>query len=129
MPNFGKFRTKMIAERLWGRDSRSTTFLGACSCAKGYHSHNYRKTDVQAKVQLPLQKTPIAVDAEKGLVPATRKEDKQSGRNIRCHRPKRRWRKSIGHDDDASCDYPDGFTLPAGTGSRTVVRHLSQQLQ
>jgi hypothetical protein len=116
VPNFGKFRTKMIAGGFGVVILGLLLFWALVVAPKATIAITTEKTDVQAKITITASKDTIAVDAEKGLVPATRKEDKQklTGTFVATGQ-KDVGEKASGTMTIRNCDYPDGFTLPAGT--------------
>jgi hypothetical protein len=116
VPNFGKFRTKMIAGGLGALLLGLFLFWALAIAPKATINISTEKSDLQAKITLTASKDTAVVDAEKGLIPATRKEDKQKlTGTFAATGQKDVGEKASGTITIRNCDYPDGFTLPAGT--------------
>lgn len=116
VPNFGKFRSKLllggtgvvlvIGLIVWGLVFAPTAKIVIRT----------EKSEVEGKITLTASSTTTAVDAEKGLVPAVRKEDKQKlTGTFAATGQKDIGEKATGTMTIRNCDYSDGFTLPAGT--------------
>jgi len=116
VPNFNKFRTKMIAGTSGVVLLGLFLFWALTIAPKATVVLSTEKTDTQAKITITGSKDTLVVDAEKGLVPATRKEEKQklTGTFVATGQ-KDIGEKATGTMTIRNCDYPDGFTLPAGT--------------
>jgi len=116
VPNFGAFRTK-LALGIGALVLLIGAFYWAFVIAPiASITLSTEKSDANAKITLTASKDQATVDAEKGLLPAVRKEDKQklSG-SFTATGQKDVGTKASGTMTIQNCDYSDGFTLPAGT--------------
>ena len=116
VPNFGAFRTKLTMG-IGATILLIGVFYWAFVIApKASITLTTEKSDANAKITLTASKDQATVDAEKGLLPATRKEDKQKlNGTFTATGQKDVGTKASGTMTIQNCDYSDGFTLPAGT--------------
>ncbi len=116
VPNFGKFRTRVGAGLGALLLLVGGIFWAIVIAPKASITISTSKTDSQAKIAITASKATIAVDAEKGLVPAVQKEDKQKlTGTFPATGQKDVGEKASGTMKVRNCDYSDGFTLPSGT--------------
>jgi hypothetical protein len=116
VPNFGKFRSKLMLGGAGALALIGLLVWGLMFAPSATIVIRTEKSEVEGKITLTASSTTTAVDAEKGLVPAVRKEDKQKlTGTFAATGQKDVGEKATGTMTIRNCDYSDGFTLPAGT--------------
>lgn len=116
VPNFGAFRTKLILGGLAAVLLAAGLYWALIIAPTAQVVISTEKTEAQAKITVTASKDTLVVDAEKGLVPAVRKEDKQKlTGTFTATGQKDIGEKATGTMTIRNCDYSDGFTLPAGS--------------
>ena len=129
VPNFGSFRTKLTLG-IGGLILLIGIFYWAFVIApKASITLTTEKSDANAKITLTASKGQLTVDAEKGLLPAVRKEDKQKlTGTFAATGQKDVGTKASGTVTFKNCEDSTSITLPSGTGvSKGAYTFITQK--
>lgn len=116
VPNFGSFRTKLIVGVFALILISGGLYWALVIAPKASVVLTTEKSDSNVKTTVTAVLSQATVDKEKALIPAVKKDDVQKlTSSFKATGQKDVGEKAEGTMTIRNCDYPDGFTLPAGT--------------
>lgn len=129
VPNFGKFRSKLGMGALGLVALITFLFWALVIAPKATVVIATEKSEVQSKITVTASTATTVVDAEKGLVPAVKKEDKQKlSSTFKATGQKDAGEAARGTVSFRNCESPSAVTIPKGTGvSRGQVTFITQE--